>query len=599
MAMNTETSTKLKDDLLAEYRHQQETETQASLFETEEGMTEERARRLEELTQHENVERYQDILNVHAAVNARNEHDQTFHSHDDTLEQSRIKYRDNDAPEDFGLGDRWGIGSGVANDKDDDYEAYRMAPELQRAASEHDHYEMKVKRSNFVNLFLDNYHADQYIVTHLYGAMQHLDDNDYADVDDFFETSAVNLSTTFAKRARRVEKTVTASRKMTPRETYIALIKGYCCTAVLLLPKTYQNGGLGMTSIFIAGSALISTYCVGKLVDAGLQTKLYSYSLIVERALGKKGRFGLDVMISLTQFCFSIAAIIFIINTFKITFDMLLVTETNPWIYGGVVICIFTPIAWVRNIAKFSFTFMLGNLLILLAVAYVTVYCFMVMDRQGGMGPDIKFINEESYLSALGMSVYTFEGIGIVMPVMQQSENPAAFKNCLICAMITLTTLYILFGSLGYMTWGSNPIEAYATAMLPADNVAVIIMNFLFSCNLIFGYPITILPANQIFGSWFCSKAPKGACKYWLKNFQRAVVVILAVVVSVTIAEKIDKFLGLVGAMLCAPLAMTIPSLVHLILIAKTTCEKVIDLTLIVSSLMLLTFCTMQSLTSW
>ena len=55
-----------------------------------------------------------------------------------------------------------------------------------------------VKRENFVNLFLDNYQADKYIVTHLYGALSHLDANvSFDELDNVFETSADNLSQTF------------------------------------------------------------------------------------------------------------------------------------------------------------------------------------------------------------------------------------------------------------------------------------------------------------------------------------------------------------------------------------------------------------------
>ena len=156
-----------------------------------------------------------------------------------------------------------------------------------------------------------------------------------------------------------------------------------------------------------------------------------------------------------------------------------------------------------------------------------------------------------------------------------------------------------MFGGLGYLTWGVGSIEPYATEMLPATNVAVIIMKFLFSFNLIFTYSITIQPANQIFGNWFCSKAPRGKCRHWLKNLQRTVVVVLSVILAVSIADKIDKFLGLVGALLCAPLAMTIPALVHLTLMAKTKKEKGIDLILILSSGFILAFCTIQSIANW
>ena len=93
--------------------------------------------------------------------------------------------------------------------------------------------------------------------------------------------------------------------------------------------------------------------------------------------------------------------------------------------------------------------------------------------------------------------------------------------------------IYIIFGTIGSLTWGKGKIEAYSTEMMPADNVAVIIMKFLFACNLIFSYPLTIYPANEIFGQWFCSCARKGNVRYYLKNLQRTIVVVLTVVISI------------------------------------------------------------------
>ena len=56
------------------------------------------------------------------------------------------------------------------------------------------------------------------------------------------------------------------------------------------------------------------------------------------------------------------------------------------------------------------------------------------------------------------MSIYSFEGIGIVMPVMNSSESPETFKTTLTAAIATLTVIYILFGSLGYLAWGQSEI---------------------------------------------------------------------------------------------------------------------------------------------
>ena len=61
---------------------------------------------------------------------------------------------------------------------------------------------------------------------------------------------------------------------------------------------------------------------------------------------------------------------------------------------------------------------------------------------------------------------------------------------------------------------------------------------------------------------------------------------------AVELASKIDKFLGLMGALLCAPLALTMPSLLHLKLIAKTRSEKTIDVTILILSVAVLVFST-------
>ena len=62
-------------------------------------------------------------------------------------------------------------------------------------------------------------------------------------------------------------------------------------------------------------SGTLSLTAAKKLVDAGLTLNLYSYPLAVEKILGKKARWVIDVAISLTQFSFTIAHIAFLLET--------------------------------------------------------------------------------------------------------------------------------------------------------------------------------------------------------------------------------------------------------------------------------------------
>ena len=132
--------------------------------------------------------------------------------------------------------------------------------------------------------------------------------------------------------------------------------------------------------------------------------------------------------------------------------------------------------------------------------------------------------------------------------------------------------------------------------MLPADSVTAIIIKFLYSLNLVCSYPIVIYPANQAVENWFCSCLKKkrysrlqtdtedemddpaqeesisreNKTLYWMQNFSRVCVTVGAIICGIVLASKIDKFLGLVGALLCAPLALTFPAMLHLKLLAKT-----------------------------
>ena len=62
----------------------------------------------------------------------------------------------------------------------------------------------------------------------------------------------------------------------------------------------------------------------------------------------------------------------------------------------------------------------------------------------------------------------------------------------------------------------------------------------------------------------------KSKSRLWLKNLVRGVIVTIAFYLGIMLASKLDKFLSLLGAMLCAPLAFTMPTLIHLKLCAKT-----------------------------
>ena len=135
-------------------------------------------------------------------------------------------------------------------------------------------------------------------------------------------------------------------------------------------------------------------------------------------------------------------------------------------------------------------------------------------------------------------------------------------------AIFLLTILYIFFGSICYLAYGedTNPI---ITEMLPI-NIYTSILKVLFCINLVFGYSICIQPTNIILESWLFKNFVVSRKRSYLKNLSRFIVCALAAIIAVNLKDQIDKFLGLLGALLCAPLALTIPTCLHLKIFAIT-----------------------------
>lgn len=198
----------------------------------------------------------------------------------------------------------------------------------------------------------------------------------------------MQFSTSFIKYRKVQKYQIAQVTKLTPFETYIALIKGYCAILILFIPSTYVNGGWGMSTLLFIFAAWISTVCVIQLVEAGVRTGIYSYGGIVEKTLGKRAKLLADIMIAMTQYSFTISHFTFETESLKSSVDGIFGLDTSKAYYAVLVLMICIPIAWIRDIGKLSWTFMLGSFIILATVIVTCIYCISFLE-QSGPGPDL------------------------------------------------------------------------------------------------------------------------------------------------------------------------------------------------------------------
>lgn len=430
---------------------------------------------------------------------------------------------------------------------------------------------------------------------HLYGAITNLgEDVDKEDLQDIMNTtSGREMNMSFNRKVQRYAKQAEKVKKLSNFDTYIALIKGYCVLSVLLIPKAFSNGGWGVASIFLVSAGAISCVACLKLVDVGLKLNLYSYPLAVEKALGKNARLFIDVAISLTQFAFAISHVAFLLQASKGSIDALSGADSSVAIYAAIILVSYTLLSWIRNLGALSFTFLIGTVLIMVTCTFVMIKATGILLGDAPLPDDVPFVVPSGVMNTLGFMIYSYEGIGIVMPVLATSENPHDFKRMIVYAYATLITAYIVFAMVCIGAWGSS-LQPYVTENLNSESTLVIVMKFAYSLNLVCSYPLFIYPTNITIENWLCTclkRNPRGL--YWAQNFSRFCVTAAAIFMAVVLASKIDKFLGLVGSVLCAPLAITFPALLHMKVSKNASgSTKVVNMFLLILSLLIFVFCT-------
>ena len=245
-----------------------------------------------------------------------------------------------------------------------------------------------------------------------------------------------------------------------------------------------------------------------------------------------------------------------------------LMESVNPGLKGSIYLspnflipaqCILLiPLCWIRKVQKLAYTNLLGVALIGGTVIYLIGFSCQHLAADGvGKGTDF-FVAEPSSTVALmlGTSLFTFEGIGLVLPLYAASPSPTRFRAQLgetlsfyICVLCTM-------GALAYATFGAAT-DPFVTGSLPQSSPVTLTIEGLYCIALLSTFPLQAFPITRIIERWCFKKMNSGPvtlARKWLKNLARAVVVLCITAVSIFGGTSLDNFIALVGAVCCVPL---------------------------------------------
>lgn len=164
----------------------------------------------------------------------------------------------------------------------------------------------------------------------------------------------------------------------------------------------------------------------------------------------------------------------------------------------------------VRKIEVFATTHLFGDVMILITIVVVCAYAGIEVRDNGWDAKGAEFINSTLWPDAIGFAVYAFEGIGVVLPIMEITERKDIYMKVLSITCVIIAVLYVGFSEYCFFAFGPTTLtKPLITDSLPPKSILTYIVKIAFSLNLIFSYPLVIHPANLVIESYLFKGWPK------------------------------------------------------------------------------------------
>ncbi|KAH6840905.1 transmembrane amino acid transporter protein-domain-containing protein [Chaetomium sp. MPI-CAGE-AT-0009] len=399
-------------------------------------------------------------------------------------------------------------------------------------------------------------------------------------------------------RRKRRRKHRGGSGQNSPMNAALLLLKSFVGTGVLFLPRAYLNGGMLFSNLVLLFVAALSYYCFVLLVTTRLKVD-GSFGDIGGILYGKWMRNLILASIVISQLGFVAAYIVF--TSQNLQAFILAVTDCKTLIPVTWLIImqmvVFLPFSLLRDIGKLGFTALIADAFIVIGLAYLFYYDVLTLNTQGLA--DIIMFNQKDWTLFIGTAIFTFEGIGLIIPIQESMRHPEKFPKVMFVIMVIITTLFVVMGAVSYAAYGSKT-ETVVLLNLPQDDKLVNGVQFLYSLAILLSTPLQIFPAIRITENALFTKSGKyNPYIKWQKNVFRFLVVALCAFIAWFGADNLDKFVALVGNFACIPLVYIYPPMLHYKGVAKSALRRWSDILLCVFGFIAMAYTTSLTVMSW
>ncbi|KAL4921306.1 transmembrane amino acid transporter protein-domain-containing protein [Aspergillus aurantiobrunneus] len=379
----------------------------------------------------------------------------------------------------------------------------------------------------------------------------------------------------------------------------LLLLKSFVGTGVLFLPRAFLNGGMLFSSLVLLAVSLLCFYCFILLVNTRLKIE-GSFGDIGGALFGKHMRRVILGSIVLSQLGFVSAYIVFTAENLQAF--VLAVSNCKSFIDIKFMVLmqlvVFLPLSLIRDISKLGFTALIADLFILLGLVYLFYYDFLTISAQGGVAEIVSF-NPSTWTLFIGTAIFTYEGVGLIIPIQESMKHPRQFTGVLAGVMVIITIIFLSAGAISYAAYGPAT-KTVILLNLPQDDKLVNAVQFLYSLAILLSTPLQLFPAIRIMENELFTRSGKyNPGIKWKKNGFRFFLVMVCAFVAWGGADDLDKFVSLVGSFACVPLIYVYPPLLHFRACARSRRQQIADLVLACFGIVGCIYTTALTLNNW
>jgi proton-coupled amino acid transporter len=438
----------------------------------------------------------------------------------------------------------------------------------------------------------------------LYGnfAGEDLEESDSEESEDEEETAAPADERRPLLGRRKSSKRLRQQGDASNVKSFFTLLKAFVGTGIMFLPKAFKNGGMLFSSITLLTVAAVTMGCFQLLLQCRARYG-GGYGELGEAIGGRRLRSLILTSITISQIGFVCAGLIFTADNYKsflaaVTPKSTVPLSTNALILIQVVALI--PMSFIRNISKLGPAALLADVFILIGLTYIYWYDISHISAMHGFHDSIELFNPRDFTLTIGSAIFTFEGIGLILPIQSSMKHPENFNKLLAIVMLIITVIFTSVGVLCYGTFGEH-VGVEVINNFPQTSKFVNAVQFLYATAVMVGEPVQLFPALRIIeGKIFGHRSgKKDNLTKWKKNVFRLSMVVCAGAIAAVGASDLDKFVALIGSFACVPLVYIYPAFLHYKGVAESRAAKIGDIAMMVFGLGAMVYTTSVTIARW